>query len=138
MKLNTQREVWIARIIAWLILGALSAGIIFGTTFMFGPGLFAVPGLSDRIAVMVYCPGAESTSIEEGASTQTTSDPSGPYGHTVEVTCHYADGSTKVIDNGQFAAASIGGMFGLGALCGLVITIPIMLAPLFVIRKKRT
>ncbi len=136
MKLNSAREVWIARIIAWGILGALSCGIIFTTTFMLGPSLFAVPNLSDKIAVALYCPGAESTSVEEGASTPTTTSPSGVYGHTVEITCTFADGSTKTIKNEEFALASIGGMFGLGGLCGVGISISLMLAPLFLIRRK--
>ena len=104
---------------------------------MLGPSLFAIPNLSDKIAVAVYCPGAESTSLEEGASTPTTSDPSGTYGHTVEITCTFADGSTKIIRNEQFALASIGGMFGLGGLCGVGLSVPLMLAPLFLIRKKK-
>jgi hypothetical protein len=137
MKLNSAKEVWIARIIAWIVAGVISSGIIFITTFMLGPSLFAVPNLSDKIAVAVYCPGAESTSLEEGASTPTTSDSSGTYGHTVEITCAFADGSTKIIRNEQFALASIGGMFGLGGLCGVGLSVPLMLAPLFMIRKKK-
>lgn len=137
MKLSSAKEVWIARVIAWVVLGALSCGIIFATTFMFGPSLFAVPNLSDRITVAMYCPGAESTLTKEGTSTQTTSSPSGGYGHTVEITCTFSDGSTKVIRNEQFALASIGGMFGLGGLCGVGLSIPLMLAPLFLIRKKK-
>ena len=136
MKLSSAKEVWIARVIAWVVLGAISCGLIFVTTFMLGPTLFAVPNLSDKIAVAVYCPGAETTSLEEGASTPTTSDPSGTYGHTVEITCTFADGSTKIIRNEQFALASIGGMFGLGGLCGVGLSIPLMLAPFFLIRKK--
>jgi hypothetical protein len=137
MKLNSAKEVWIARIIAWGTVVVLSCGIIFVTTFMLGPSLFAVPNLSDKIAVAVYCPGAESTSIEEGASTPTTTSPSGGYGHTVEITRTFADGSTKVIRNEQFALTSIGGVFGLGGLCGLGITFPLILAPFFLIRKKK-
>lgn len=137
MKLNTSKEVWIARIIAWVILAALSAGIIFMTTFMLGPSLFAIPNLNDKIAIAVFCQGAESTSVQEGASTPTTSSPSGTYGHTVEITCYFADGSSKVINNGQFALASIGGVFGIGGLCGIGISIPLMLLPLFLIRRKK-
>lgn len=137
MKLNTAKEVWIARLVAWVVLGAISCGIIFATTFMLGPSLFAVPNLNDKIAVGLYCPGAESTSVQEGASVPTTSDPSGTYGHTVEITCTFADGSTKIIRNEQFALASIGGMFGLGALCGIGLSIPLMLAPFVFIRKKK-
>jgi len=86
MKLNTPKEVWIARIIAWVLLCIISSGILFVTTFMIGPALFAVPNLTEKIAVALYCPGAESTSLEEGASTQKTTSPTGIYGHTVEVT----------------------------------------------------
>ncbi|NOT06019.1 MAG: hypothetical protein HOP27_15605 [Anaerolineales bacterium] len=137
MKLNTAKEVWIARIIAWVVLGVISCGIIFGTTFMLGPSLFAIPNLNDKIALAVFCPGATSSSTQEGASTPTTSDPTGTYGHTVEVTCYFADGSTKIIRNEQYALASIGGMFGIGGLIGILISIPLMLVPFFLIRKKK-
>ena len=137
MKLNSAKEVWIARVIAWVVLGAVSCGIIFMTTFMVGPSLFAIPNLNDKIALAVFCPGAESSSTQEGASTPTTSDPNGTRGHTVEITCSFADGSTKIIRNEQYALASIGGMFGIGGLIGILISIPLMLAPFFLIRKKK-
>ncbi len=107
------------------------------TTFMVGPSLFAIPNLNDKIALAVFCPGAESSSTQEGASTPTTSDPNGTRGHTVEITCSFADGSTKIIRNEQYALASIGGMFGIGGLIGILISIPLMLAPFFLIRKKK-
>lgn len=138
MKLNTAREVWTARIIAWIILIALSCGIIFGSTFVLGPGLFAVPSLDQKIALALFCPGAESSSLEQGASAPTTTSPSGTRGHTVEVTCFYADGSTRIIRNEQYALASIGGMFGIGGLIGLLLSIPLMLLPLLLIRKKKS
>jgi hypothetical protein len=138
MKLNTTKEVWIARIIAWVLLGAVSFALIFAGTFMVGPSLFAVPNFSENIAVAVFCPGAESNSKQEGASTPTTSSPSGTYGHTVEITCYYADGSEKIINNGQYALASIVGAFGIGGLCGVGISIPLMVLPFFVIRKKKS
>jgi hypothetical protein len=137
MKLSTAKEVWIARIIAWVVLGGISLGILFATTFMLGPSLFAVPKLDEKIAVMVYCPGAESTSLQEGASSPTTSDSTGTYGHTVEVTCYYEDGTTNTIRNEQYALAAIGGMFGIGALIGVLLSIPLMLLPFFLIRKKK-
>lgn len=137
MKLNSAKEVWIARLIVWVVLGAISCGIIFATTFMLGPSLFVIPNLNDKIAVAIYCPGAESTSTQEGASTPTTSDPNGTYGHTVEITCTFADGSTKIIRNEQFALASIGGMFGIGGLCGVGLSSLLMLAPFVFIRRKR-
>ena len=137
MKLNTSKEVWIARIIAWVLLCVLSAGILFVTTFMLGPSLFVIPNLTEKIAVALYCPGAESTSLQEGASTPTTSDPSGTYGHTVEITCYFPDGSTDIIDNAEFAIASIGSVFGIGGLCGLGISLALMFLPFILIRRKK-
>ena len=137
MKLNSAKEVWIARIIAWVLIGAISCGIIFMTTFMVGPTLFSGQNTANKIALAMYCPGAESSSLQECASTPTTSDPNGTYGHTVEVTCYFADGSTKIIRNEQYAIASIGGMFGLGGLIGVVISIPLFLLPFILIRKKK-
>lgn len=123
--------------IAWVVLGIISCGIIFSATFILGPSLFAIPDLNDTIALAVFCPGAKSSSTQEGASTPTTSDPNGTRGHTVEITCYFADGSTKIIRNEQFALASIGGMFGIGSLIGILITIPLMLLPIFIIRRKK-
>jgi hypothetical protein len=137
MKFNTAKEVWIARIVAWVVLGAISFGIIFMTTFTVGPTLFSGQNMSTRIAMALYCPGAESNSLEEGASTQTTSDSTGTYGHTVEVTCHFEDGTTKIIRNEQYALAAIGGMFGIGGLIGVLVSIPLMILPFFLIRKKK-
>lgn len=137
MKLNTSKEVWIARIIAWVLICVLSSGILFVTTFMIGPTLFVIPNLNDRLAVALYCPGAESTTLQEGASGPTTSDPNGTQGHTVEITCTFPDGSTDIIDNGEYAIASIGGMFGGGILIGLLISLPLFLIPFFLFRKKK-
>ena len=138
MKLNTSKEVWIARIIAWVLLCLLSSGILFVTTFMIGPTLFVIPNLTDKIAVAMYCPGAESTTLQEGASDPTTSDPNGTQGHTVEITCTFPDGSTDIIDNGEYAIASIGGVFGIGGLIGLVVSLPLMLLPFLLIRRKKS
>ena len=44
---------------------------------------------------------------------------------------------TKVIRNEQYALAALGGVFGIGALIGVVISIPILLLPLILIRKKK-
>lgn len=137
MKLNTSKEVWIARIIAWLVLCVVSAGILFVTTFMIGPTLFVIPNLTEKIAVAMYCPGAESTSLQEGTSTPTTTSPSGTRGHTVEITCYFPDGSTDVIDNAEFAIASIGSVFGIGGACGLAISILLMFLPFILIRRKK-
>src|SRR3990172_5093415 len=137
MKLNSAKEVWIARIIVWVVLGAVSCGIIFMTTFSVGPTLFGGDSATNQIALAMYCPGAESSSLEKGTSMPTTSDSTGTYGHTVEVTCFFADGSTKTIRNEQYALASIGGVFGLGGLIGVVISFPLFLVPFILIRKKK-
>jgi hypothetical protein len=55
----------------------------------------------------------------------------------VEITCTMKDGSTQIIRNEQFALASIGGMFGGGALCGVGLSLPLFLVPFFLFRKKR-
>lgn len=137
MKLESHKQVWTARVIAWLIALAISCALVFGSSFMLGPALFSGESISRKIAVAVYCPGAVETSEQQGASGPTTSSPSGTYGHTVEITCTMADGTTKVISNEEFALASIGGMFGGGALCGVGIAVPIMLVPLFLFRRKK-
>lgn len=137
MKPNTSKEVWIGRFVVWVLLCLLSSGILFVTTFMLGPTLFVIPNFSERIAVAMYCPGAESTSLQEGASTPTTSSPSGTRGHTVEITCYFPNGSTAIIDNAEYAIAAIGGSFGGGFLTGLLISMPLFLIPFFLIRKKK-
>jgi len=137
MKLETNKKVWTARLIGWIIALILSCGVIFGSAFMLGPALFSGDAVSRKIAVAYYCPGAVETSEQDGASAPTTTSPSGPYGHTVEITCTMQDGSTRVIRNEQFALASIGGMFGGGALCGAGIAIPILFVPFFLFRKKK-
>ena len=137
MKLETHKQVWGARAIAWILALVVACGVIFGSSFMLGPMLFSSDAVSRKVAVAYYCPGAVSSSEERGPSAPTTSDPTGTYGHTVEVTCTFADGSTKVISNEEFAVTAIGGMFGGGALCGVGISIPILLVPLFLFRKKK-
>jgi hypothetical protein len=137
MKLDSAKSVWAARGIGWVVALLVSCVVIFGSTFILGPMLFAVPGLSDKITVAVYCPGAVANSVELGGSVPTTTSPTGTSGHTVEITCTFADGSTKVVTNEQAAASSIGGMFGLGALAGLCFSVPIMLVPFFIFRRNR-
>ena len=137
MKLESNKQVWGARAIAWIVALIVSCGVIFGSSFMLGPILFSGDAASRKIAAAYYCPGAVSTTEQKGASGPTTSSPSGTYGHTVEITCTFADGSTKVISNEEFAVTAIGGMFGGGALCGVGIAIPIMFVPFFLFRKKR-
>lgn len=137
MKLENNKQVWGARLIGWIVALVISCAVIFGSSFMLGPALFSSDAVSRKIAVAVYCPDAVSFTEQQGASEPTTTSPSGTYGHTVEITCSMQDGSTKVISNEQFALASIGGMFGGGALCGAGISIPILLVPLFLFRKKK-
>ncbi len=136
MKLETNKAVWGARLTAWLVLLALACGIMFASSFLLGPTLFSSEAVSRQVAVAVFCPGARSTSEERGASTPTTTSPSGARGHTVEITCTMQDGSMRVIRNEQFALAAIVGMFGGGALCGLGLALPLFLIPFFLFRKK--
>jgi len=138
MKLDSHKQVWGARLLTWIVIVGLSCGIVFASSFILGPALFSGDAASRKIAVTMYCPGAVETSEQQGASGPTTSSPSGTYGHTVEITCTMADGSTRVISNEEFALASIGGMFGGGALCGLGIAVPILFVPFVLFRKKKS
>lgn len=137
MKMDSAKGVWAGRGLTWLILFFVACAIIFGSSFMLGPALFSSDAVGRRVAVTAFCPGAVSTTEQQGASSQTTTSPSGPYGHTVEITCSMPDGSTQTIRNEQYAAASIGAMFGGGALCGAAISLPLFLIPFFLFRKKR-
>ncbi|HEY6074823.1 MAG TPA: hypothetical protein VIV15_15940 [Anaerolineales bacterium] len=137
MKMDSARGVWAGRGLTWLILLGVSCGIIFLSSFLLGPALFSNDAVGRRVAVSVYCPGAVSTTEQDGTSTQTTSSPSGTYGHTVEISCNMPDGSTQTIRNEQYALASIGTMFGGGALCGLGISLHLLLIPFFLFRRKR-
>jgi hypothetical protein len=137
MNFETTREVWGARLITWIVVVVFSCGIIITSTFMLGPALFSNDTVSRRVAVWMFCLGAVSTTEQQGPSGPTTTSPSGTRGHTVEITCTMADGSTQVIRNEQFALASILGMFGGGALCGLGLSLPLFFAPLLFFRKKK-
>ena len=137
MKLDSTGKVWTARLAAWALITVLACGLIFTTAFTLGPALFGNSKLSDRLLVAWYCPGAESSTLEEGASGPATSSPTGTYGHTLEIVCTFADGSTKTINGGQAAAGSILSMFGGGGLIGLLISLPFYLLPFFLIRKKK-
>jgi len=137
MKMDSAKSVWAGRGVTWLILLGISCALIVGSSFMLGPLLFSSDAVANRLAVGLYCPGAVSTTEQQGASTQTTSDPTGPYGHTVEITCSMPDGSTQTIRNEQYALASIGGMFGGGALCGLGLSLPLFIIPFFLFRRKK-
>ena len=137
MKMDSAKGVWAGRGITWLILIFVSCAIIFGSSFMLGPALFSSDAVGRKIALTAFCPGAVSITDQQGPSSQTTTSPTGPYGHTVEITCTMPDGSTQTIRNEQYAAASIGAMFGGGALCGLGISLPLFLIPFFLFRKKK-
>ena len=91
MKLETNKGVWGARLVTWVILFALACGIVVASSFLLGPMLFSSDAVSRQVAVAVFCPGAVSTSEDQGASTPTTTSPSGTRGHTVEITCTMPD-----------------------------------------------
>ena len=115
----------------------ISCGLIFASTFFAGPMLMGVPGLGDRITAMIFCPGAISTSLEQGNSTQTTTSPTATYGHTVTITCKMPDGSEKVVSNEETALGNIGGSFGVGAVLGICLSIPILLIALVLMFWKK-
>jgi hypothetical protein len=137
MKLESSKSVWTGRGITWMVLLAVSCGMMLMGAFVLGPILFSNDAVSRQVAVRLFCPGAVSSTQQNGPSTQTTSDPTGPYGHTVEITCSMPDGSTQVVPNERYALASIAAMFGGGALCGLALSLPLFLVPFFLFRKKK-
>jgi hypothetical protein len=137
MRLDSGKQVWAGRGLTWLVLLVVSCGLVLMGSFVLGPMFFSNDLVSQKVAVAMYCPGSVAQEQENGPSTQTTSDPTGTYGHSVEVTCSMPDGSTRVISNEQYAAASIGAMFGGGALCGLGMSLPLFLIPFFLFRRKR-
>ena len=138
MKLDSAKSVWAGRGIAWVILLVVSCGLILFSTFALGPALFSNDSAGRSIALAVFCPGAVSSTEQQGASTQTTTSPTGTYGRTVEVTCTLADGTIRTIRNEQYALASIGGMFAGGALVGVVLSLPLFLIPFFLFRRKKS
>ena len=138
MKLETNKQVWGARALGWIVVFVVACGILFGSTFMLGPTLFSSDAVGQKIAMTYYCPGAVDSVEARGPSRQVTTDPTGPYGHTVEITCTFADGSTKIISNEEYAVTAVAGMFGGGALCGAAIALPMLLVPFFLFRKKKS
>lgn len=119
-----------------LVLALLIAfGIIFGSTLTLGPLLFGNEAASRKIVVAYRCPDAVDSTEKRGPIGPVTSDPNGQRGQTVEITCRFADGSTRVISNDEVAVTTIGGMFAGGALIGLGIAI--IFVPVFLFLRKR-
>lgn len=137
MRIDSARGVWAGRGLSWLVILLISCVIVFGSSFILGPTLFSNDAVGRQVAIAIFCPGVDSTTEEDGASTQTTTSPTGPYGHTVQITCTMKDGTTQIIRNEQYALASIGAMFGGGALCGLGLSLPLFIVPFFLFRRKR-
>jgi Ca2+/Na+ antiporter len=62
------------------------------------------------------------------------SDPNS-FGQTVEGICTFADGSTKVVSNDEYAVTSIVGSLILGAILG--VGIAVIFTPIYILQKKK-
>ncbi len=136
LALHTGKQFWGMRATDWIVMLVISFGIIFGSSFSLGPVLFGGDAVSRRFAVAYHCPGAIGSTESRGPIRPTTSDPTGPRGQTVEVTCSFSDGSTKVISSDEYAGTAIVGMFIGGALVGVGAVI--VLVPIYVFWRKNS
>lgn len=132
-KMNKKVE---ARTNNWGLALLIALGIIFGSSMALGPILFGNETASRRIVVAYRCPDAIDSTEKRGPIGPVTSDPNGQRGQTVQITCTFADGSTKVISNDEVAVTSIFGMFGLGALTG--VGLAIIFVPVFLFLRKKS
>jgi hypothetical protein len=111
-----------ARILPGCILGAPGGrgtpeGVLVAVPIL-GGMIVGVAPLRDGMTRRIVCPGAASVSEKQYNSGPTTTSPSGGYGHNVEWTCTFEDGSRKVVPNEEVALTSISASFGLAAGCG--------------------
>ena len=135
MKLKSNKQVRSLRANDWIVALAISFGIIFGSSLALGPILFGNEAASRKIVVAYRCPDAVDSTETRGPIGPVTSDPNGQRGQTVQITCAFADGSTRVISNDEVAVTSIGGMFIGGALTG--VGLAIIFVPVFLFWRKK-
>lgn len=120
-----------ARILPGCITGALGGrgtpeGVLAGVPIL-GGMIVGVAPLRDGLTRRIVCPGAVSVTEKQYNSGPTTTSPSGGYGHNVEWTCTFEDGSRKVVPNEQVALTGISASFGLAAVCGGAVVLPLAL-----------
>lgn len=118
----------------WVTLLLISLGIILGSAFVLGPVLSGIDAVNQRVAASYHCPGAVEITEKRGPVVQVGSDPNS-FGQSVEGLCTFADGSTKVIGNDEYAITSILGSLVLGALLG--VGLAILFVPSYLLWKKR-
>jgi hypothetical protein len=113
----------------WTICISITCGVIFVGSVLIKPTLFSNEKISRRLAMVFYCPGA--SLLTEGQSTlkKAFNNPSEMY-----AMCLFWNGREESISNEEYLLVYIGWMLGSGPLCGVGISIPVLL---FVFRKKR-
>lgn len=134
MKSNSNKQTTGTQKTNWTTLLIISLGIIFGSILIFGT-LFSTGRISQKIVMAYHCPGAVAITEKLGPITQVGSDPNSR-GQTVKGICEFADGSTKVIGNDDYAVTSILGSLALGAVFGAVSAI--IFIPIYIVWKKKT
>lgn len=134
MKPDQNKQTWGGRTTDWTTLLAIVGGIIVGSALVLGPLLSGVAAVNQKMALTYRCPGAIAITEKRGPITQVGSDPNS-FGQTVEGICTFADGSTKVVSNDEYAVTSILGSIGLGALLGVVLAV--LFTPIYILRKKK-
>jgi hypothetical protein len=134
MKSNNNKQIWGAQATDWTTLLAIIGVIIVGSAVVLGPLLSSIDTVNQKIVLTYRCPGAIAIAEKRGPITQVGSDPNS-FGQTVEGICTFADGSTKIVSNDEYAVTSIVGSMGIGAISG--VGIAVLFTPMYIIRKKK-
>jgi hypothetical protein len=133
MKPDTNKQIRGRRTTDWITLLVISCGIIFGSSLVLGP-LLSGSTATQKIAVAYHCPDAIDATEQRGPIVPVGSDPN-VFGQSVQVTCGFVDGSTKVISNDEYAVTTIVSSLGLGAILG--VGIAIIFIPVYIFWKKK-
>jgi hypothetical protein len=134
VKPDTNKKIWRVRTTDWTTLLLILCGIVFGSSFVLGPVLSGIDTVNQKIVLAYHCPGAMDVTEKRGPIVQVGSDPNS-FGQTVEGICTFADGSTKVVSNDEYAVTSIIGSLGLGAILG--VGIAVVFVPVYILQKKK-
>ena len=136
MKPDKNIQNWGKQITDWTALLLIILGIIFGSSIVLGLPLSGIDAINQKIVMSYHCPSAIEISEKRGPITQVGSDPNS-FGQTVEGICTFADGSTKVVSNDEYAVTTIVGSLILGAVLG--VGIAGIFTPIYIVwRKKAT
>lgn len=134
MKPDSNKQIWGKRATDWIVLLLIALGIILGSSFVLGPVLSGIDTLNHKVVLAYHCPGAINLTEKRGPIVQVGSDPNS-FGQSVDGICTFADGSTKVVSNDDYAVTTIVGSLGLGAILG--VGIAVIFTPIYIVWKKK-